>query len=234
MLANFSGGCPTLYRRFKGATTGRTSTDEEDDLEENASEEEEETDEQEKEASYPTFEKIVESLKIFYGISEDQNTLLRELRSLKIGRNEKVKDFNIRYRSLFTKLDKKKRRSISILDYTDSLKPNYEAWKRVALKGDTLTLEKAYTLAEKVDRLSNQNRTTGTARDNFTNWQNTPTNPFKIDTQQSTTENEPRQKVKQTTCFYCTEKGHYQSDCPKLKKIIDNNKKNIFEKKPLN
>ena len=88
------------------------------------SSEEANIEDKEKEQSYPSFEKIVYSLKIFYAISEDQNSLLREIRSLRIGKNEKVKDFNIRYRSLYTKLDKKRRKTIGILDYTDSLRPN--------------------------------------------------------------------------------------------------------------
>jgi len=88
------------------------------------SSEEANIEDKEKEQPYPSFEKIVYSLKIFYAISEDQNSLLREIRSLRIGKNEKVKDFNIRYRSLYTKLDKKRRKTIGILDYTDSLRPN--------------------------------------------------------------------------------------------------------------
>lgn len=42
---------------------------------------------------------------------------------------------------------------ISVLDYTDSLQPNYEAWKRVSLQSNELSLEKAYLVAERVDRL---------------------------------------------------------------------------------
>jgi len=35
-------------------------------------------------------------------------------------------------------------------------------------------------------------------------------------------------------CFYCTENGHYQSQCPKLKEIIDKNKEIIFNSRLLN
>jgi len=34
--------------------------------------------------------------------------------------------------------------------------------------------------------------------------------------------------VSKITCFYCKEKGHFQVDCPKLNKIINENKKIIF------
>ena len=44
---------------------------------------------------YPSLDQIVRALETFYGIKEDQNVLLRELRALKIKKNEKVKDFNI-------------------------------------------------------------------------------------------------------------------------------------------
>jgi len=63
-----------------------------------------------------------------------------------------VKDFNVRYRSLYSRLEKKKRRRITVLDYCDSLKTNYAAWKKVTLKGD-INLKKAYEVAEKIDRL---------------------------------------------------------------------------------
>ena len=36
---------------------------------------------------------LIEKLETFYGVKEDQNTLLRELRALRIKKNEKVKRF---------------------------------------------------------------------------------------------------------------------------------------------
>jgi len=100
----------------------------------------------------PSLDEIVNYFTKFYGKKEDQNMLFRELRSMKIRKNEKVKDFNIRYRLLYHKLDKKRRKRISVLDYADSLVNNKEAWKRVSLK-DHLSLNKAFEVAEKVDRL---------------------------------------------------------------------------------
>jgi len=102
--------------------------------------------------NFPSLDKIVDELEKFYGLKEDQNVLLRELRALKIKRNEKVKDFNIRYRTLYHKLDIKRRKRISVLDYADSLQNNNEAWKRVSLK-DNISLNKACEIAEKVDRI---------------------------------------------------------------------------------
>jgi len=93
-------------------------------------------------------------------------TLLWEIRSLIRGKNEKIKDFNIHYGYLYTKLDKKKRKSIGILDNTDFLKPYYKVWKLVFLKGDTITLERAYLLAKKVYRLSSH-RTEGPRKNNI-------------------------------------------------------------------
>jgi len=34
------------------------------------------------------------------------------------------------------KLDKKRKKSVSVLDYIDALRKNEEAWKRVSLKDD--------------------------------------------------------------------------------------------------
>jgi len=62
--------------------------------------------------------------------------LLKELRGMRIKRNEKIKDFNVRYRTLYTKLDKKRRKRIGVFDYIDSIQNNYEAWKKLSLKDD--------------------------------------------------------------------------------------------------
>jgi len=195
------------------------------------SSEEADIEDKEKVQPYPSFEKIVSSLKIFYGISEDQNSLLREIRSLRIDKNEKVKDFNIRYRSLYTKLDKKRRKTIGILEYTDSLRPNYEAWKRVSLKGDVITLEKAYLLAEKVDRLSSQ-KPDDSRKNNQSNFSRQSF--AKTNSKSTLSEENHSKKVKQMICFYCREQGHFQSECPKLKKIIEDNKRSIFNSNSLN
>ncbi|ORX76117.1 hypothetical protein BCR32DRAFT_284520 [Anaeromyces robustus] len=66
---------------------------------------------------FPILDQIIKALETFYGIKEDQNILFRELRALKIKKNEK--DFNIRYRPLYHKLDKKRKRKISVLDYAE-------------------------------------------------------------------------------------------------------------------
>jgi len=66
--------------------------------------------------SYPSFKKIVDALETFYGTKEDQNVLLRELRALRIKRFEKVKDFNLRYKILYLKLDKKRKTQVNVLD----------------------------------------------------------------------------------------------------------------------
>eukprot|EP00833_Pecoramyces_ruminatium_P018636 jgi/Orpsp1_1/1192668/evm.model.d7180000095092.1 len=52
--------------------------------------------------------------------------------------------------------NKKRKRQISVLDYADSLQNNPEAWKRIAMKDD-ISLTKAFTIAEKVDRLMIKN-----------------------------------------------------------------------------
>eukprot|EP00833_Pecoramyces_ruminatium_P012611 jgi/Orpsp1_1/1186643/evm.model.d7180000052195.1 len=124
-----------------------TNEDSDTDSENSDSEDEQETE------HYPSLAKIVEALETFYGIKENQNQLLREIRALRIRKAEKVKDFNKRYRSLYLKLNKKKKDQVSVLDYAESLQNNREAWKRVSLKDD-ISLEKAFSVAEKVDRLT--------------------------------------------------------------------------------
>eukprot|EP00833_Pecoramyces_ruminatium_P007148 jgi/Orpsp1_1/1181180/evm.model.c7180000076197.1 len=115
--------------------------------------EEDDDEEENEEQEYPSLDDVVNAIEIFYGLKEDQNVLLRDLRSLKIKKNERVKDFNIRYRSLYLKLDKKRKKQINVFDYADALQNNVEAWKKVSLKDD-ISLNEAFKIAEKVDRLT--------------------------------------------------------------------------------
>lgn len=199
----------------------------------------EESDEEDSNTPYPSLDKVVDELERFYGTKEDQNVLLRELRALKIKRNEKVKDFNIRYRSLYLKLDKKRRKKIGVLDYADSLQNNKEAWKRVSLK-DNLSLRKAFEIAEKVDRLIPK----FTSEYIDTSYSTRPKPYSKKKTIHETKKPKKDDDVEDLTkkmknlsinaCFFCKEEGHYQQDCPKLKAIIDENRKSYFEAKRLN
>ena len=198
---------------------------------------------------YPSFVEIVNALEVFYGAKEDQNTLLRELRALKIGRNEKVRDFNKRYRTLYLKLDKTHKKQISILDYADALENNIEAWKRVTLIDD-IPLSKAYEIAEKVDRLAVRLHRVPSPNRNVSNNNNNNYNKSRSSPPRNTYENRDNRKVSDEserenltrgprnstvkTCFFCKEPGHYQQHCPKLQAIIEENKKQIFSKGPLN
>ncbi|KAL6617749.1 hypothetical protein U3516DRAFT_865566, partial [Neocallimastix sp. 'constans'] len=173
---------------------------------------------------YPSLQEITNALEEFYGTKEDQNNLLRELRSLKIKRNERRK------------------RHVSVLDYVDALENNQEAWKPVALDDD-LTLSKAYQIAEKVDRL--QNRHNFTSNNSFSNnysrsnLRSSNTNNYnnqksfdklRIERSKEGKEMEDlTRKMKNLTikvCYFCKEQGHFQSNCPKLRKIMTN--KSVF------
>ena len=217
--------------------------DDEDDTDEEDNEDEGEEDENEENHQYPSLEKIVDALESFYGLKEDQNLLLREIRSLRIRRNEKVKDFNRRYKSLYLKLDKKRKKQVCTLDYAESLQNNKEAWKRVSLKDD-ISLKKAFKVAEKVDRLITRldnEPTTSRGNSPAKSFQRN-TNHFvnssnkKIDTYmpKKTTEDDDiaditnrMRKLTIKACFFCREKGHYQNRCPKLQAIIEENKKQL-------
>ena len=195
--------------------------------------------------NYPSLNKIVDELEKFYGLKEDQNVLLRELRALKIKKNEKVKDFNIRYRTLYHKLDSKRRKRISVLDYADSLQNNKEAWKRVSLK-DNISLNKAFAIAEKVDRLipkiayeseennySNYNKSSNFNKKKFKN-KSFPESRKSVKDPDVDDLTKRMKNLTISTCFYCKEKGHYQHNCPKLKAIVDKNRQEFFENKNLN
>ena len=207
---------------------------------------------------YPSLQEITNALE-FYGTKEDQNILLRELRSLKIKRNERVKDFNVKFKTLYLKLDKKRKRHVSVLDYVDALENNQEAWKRVALEDD-LTLSKAYQIAEKVDRLQNRSTQGSTQpRQNFTTNNSFSNNYSRSNLRSSNTNNYNNQKsfdklrierskegkemedltrkMKNLTikvCYFCKEQGHFQSNCPKLRKIIQKNREELIQDDHLN
>ena len=229
--------------------------DKDDDESDDSSDEESEDEEEEDDDGYkfPSLEKIISSLENFYGIKEDQNLLLKELRAMRIKRNEKIKDFNVRYRTLYTKLDKKRRKRIGVLDYIDSIQNNDEAWKKLSLKDD-ISINKAFKIAEKVDRLSVKNNS-GTYNVNNSqhnqNNQNNSTSRFYPKRRNETFQTIPTnnksksqdnieeltQKMKNLsikTCFFCKEKGHYSNFCPQLNKIMEENKKEIYSKNSLN
>ena len=184
---------------------------------------------------YPSLAQIVEALETFYGVKEDQNQLLRELRALKIRKNEKVKTFNKRYRSLYIKLNKSKRKQISVLDYADSLENNPEAWKRVSLKDD-ISLEKAFSVAEKVDRLTTRtNRTEGESSSSRTTFRSSTS--YKPEVREARKQEKKgdvddlvkkMRNLKIKACFFCREPGHVQYDCPKLRSIVEENKTKIY------
>ena len=215
--------------------------------EDSDSESEDESEDENEDTSYLSLEEIVDHLKVFYGLKENQTNLLRELRSMKIKRYEKVKDFNIRYRSLYHKLDKKRRRKISVLDYADSLANNHEAWKRVILK-DHLSITKAFEIAEKVDRLhlKNSNEYYREFSKNTSNHFNNDKNKFvkkhsldnvKHKKSKDTSIEDLTKKMKElkiSACFFCREEGHLQPDCPKLNAILNKNRKEYFQNKYLN
>jgi len=239
-----------VIQELKNNLDNYDSDDEDEDNDESDNESNDEND-----TSYPTFSEIIDALETFYGIKEDQNLLVREIRSLRIKRNEKVKDFNTRFRSLYLKLDKKHKKQVSVLDYVDSLRNNEEAWKRVSLQDD-ISLKQAYEAAEKVDRLMiNQTRLTNQENYHRNNYnsnntfkRNSPSIPYnkKLESEELKRTNVDVEREDLTskmkhltikTCFYCEEKGHYSNHCPKLQSIIQENKRKYFNQNhnmPLN
>eukprot|EP00833_Pecoramyces_ruminatium_P018412 jgi/Orpsp1_1/1192444/evm.model.d7180000093291.1 len=230
------------------------------DLKDNKTEEEEVEDEQSdsesasetEEENYPNFEEIQDALETFYGLKEDQNMLLRELRALRIKKHEKVKEFNTRFRTIYLKLDKKRKKQVSVLDYADSLQPNVEAWKKISMKDD-ITLMKAFTIAEKVDRLTIKTQSSGYTPINYNNTQinynkkvwnpnaltnTTKSNNFiKKENNGADKKNNLQKDIDDLTnkmkhlsvrvCYYCKESGHYKNNCPELRKLINKNKQEL-------
>lgn len=135
------------------------------------------------------------------------------------------------------------------MDYADALENNIEAWKRVTLIDD-IPLSKAYEIAEKVDRLAVRLHRVPSPNRNVSNNNNNNYNKSRSSPPRNTYENRDNRKVSDEserenltrgprnstvkTCFFCKEPGHYQQHCPKLQAIIEENKKQIFSKGPLN
>jgi len=53
------------------------------------------------------------------------------------------------------KLDKKRKKRVSVLDYTDAFRNNEEVWKRVSLKKNDISITWAFDMVEKVDKSDN-------------------------------------------------------------------------------
>ncbi|ORX78805.1 hypothetical protein BCR32DRAFT_281937 [Anaeromyces robustus] len=198
--------CSTTIKKYTFFLIDQNLTNQ-NNFEDISHERSEEDEEDKPDEYYPSFEKIVLSVKQLYGIFEDQTTLLKRIRTLRIRRNE----------SELMQLDKRKRRLISVLDYVDSLQPNYEAWKRVSLQSDELSLERAYLVAEKVDILK---------RNNVSSQKLDPNNQRHLERTQK--EENLNNNI---TCFYCKKKGHYQAACPTLNELIKKNREEIFTQK---
>ena len=209
-----------------------------DDLDDDESENEE--------TKFPSLDEVVDAVEVFYGLKEDQHVLLRDIRALRIKKNERVKDFNIRYRSLYLKLDKKRKKQISVLDYADSLQNNREAWKKVSMKDD-ISLSKAFKIAEKVDRLSSrseydnyestsyhsQNRYNKTFQPPYKKRYDNNESP-KVKKEEMEDLTKKMKNLSIHTCYFCLKKGHKESNCPAYQEIIANNRKEILQQGSLN
>ena len=221
-----------------------SSNEEEDDEENNVDDD----------IKFPFLEKIISSLENFYDAKEDQNLLLKELRAMRIKRNEKIKDFNVRYKTLYTKRDKKRRKRTGVLDYINSIQNNYEAWKKLSLKDD-INIDKAFKIAEKLDRLSVKYNNINTyninnSKHNQNNQNNTTSRLYPkrrnetFQTSQTNNKPKPQENIEESTqkmrnlsvktCFFCKEEGHYSYYCPQLNKIMEENIKEIYSKNSLN
>ena len=143
------------------------------------------------------------------------------------------------------KLDKK-RKSVSVLDYIDALRNNEEAWKRVSLKDD-ISLNRAFDIAEKVDRvmtlrpskeyLSEIVNPRINIRNNYQNNRKVVRENFEVRSPKGNKNYELEdltKKMKNLTCFYCSDPGHLQYNFPKLNAIIQENRKRIYCGKSLN
>jgi len=210
---------------------------------ESEDEEEESDSEEKKKDENPSLKEIIEALETFYGLKEDQNILLHELRALRIKRNERVKDFNTRFRSIYLKLDNKRKKSVSVLDYIDALRKNEEAWKRVSLKDD-ISLTRAFDIAEKVDRVMNLRPSKEYSteivnpriniRNNYQNNRKVVRDNYEVRSPKRNKDYEIEdltKKMKNLTikaCLYCSDPGHLQYNCPKLNAIIQENKKRLY------
>ena len=95
--------------------------------------------------SYPGESQIIMVQNYCDGNNVNQQVLKDEILSLNIKFGETVKDYNLRYKKLFNKLNRAARESIQISDYVRTLKSKRKVWEGLVVK-EFVNLE-AYKLA---------------------------------------------------------------------------------------
>jgi len=99
-----------------------------------------------------TLVQMKDALDEYYGNKVNQQALKDEILSLSIRYGETVKDYNLRFKKLFNKLNRGARESVQVSDYIRTLKPRRKVWEGLVVK-DFTNLEEAYKLAEKYDKV---------------------------------------------------------------------------------
>ena len=114
---------------------------------------------------------------------------------------------------------------------------------------DYISLKKSFVIAEKIDRLmptfnqeinenfrTNFNNSYKSSNFNKNQSKGKIFNDSKIKQKDSTVDNLTKRikGLTVSTCFFCSEEGHFQNECPKLNAIIKKNRQEYFENKRLN
>ena len=183
---------------------------------------------------------------------KSQPQLFEDVKNMSLKRNETIKEFNKRFKKALTKLGEDHRKLITVIDYKQAIKGRNVVWAGVHTARCT-TLEAAYEEAELYDEVHNENikRKGSYYRDSHQEESSSSNtfnklSPKKIIPQNSRSnlkkdikedpvdELTTRMKnLRIKTCYICSQEGHLQYDCPRLKRINEllDKLENIAEEK---
>ena len=106
---------------------------------------------------YPTLEQMRDALLKTYKLEKDPDDIINEIKSMKINKQEDVKEFNQKYLKLYNDLNDEYKLRITSYDYLDAIISKPAVWRSVKseIKNKKITLSEAMNAVEFYDKMEN-------------------------------------------------------------------------------
>jgi len=167
---------------------------------------------------YPTLEQMRDALLKTYKLEKDPDDIINEIKSMKINKQEDVKEFNQKYLKLYNDLNDEYKLRITSYDYLDAIISKPAVWRSVKseIKNKKITLSEAMEAVEFYDKMENelklktQNNNKNSNYNRSSNYNNQSGYNNNNNNHNNSNFNN---KHKVSFCKFCHEKGHSISDC---------------------